>query len=66
MARTGKTEQIANYYLIAANGFIKEYFNEENWNKLRSINRMTTTMTMKQMKEHTVQNGVITSNTYSN
>ena len=30
MARTAKTEQIANYYLIAANGFIKEYHNECN------------------------------------
>ena len=25
MSRTGKNEQNANYYLIAANGFIKEY-----------------------------------------
>ena len=29
MTRTGKTEQIANYYLIAANGFIKEHLNED-------------------------------------
>ena len=30
MAKTGKTEQAANYCLIAANGFIKEYKKEEN------------------------------------
>ena len=30
MARTGKIEQIANYYLIAANGFIKECHDESN------------------------------------
>ena len=29
MARTGKNKQNANYYIIAANGFIKEYKNEE-------------------------------------
>ena len=28
MARTGKTEQSANHYLIAANGFIREQHNE--------------------------------------
>ena len=29
MARTGKTEQIANYYMISANGFIIEYMSED-------------------------------------
>ena len=29
MARTGKKAQLANYYLVASNGFIKEYHNDQ-------------------------------------